>query len=137
MKIICGIEEAGRGPVIGPMVMAGVSIEDKEEDKLREMGVKDSKLLTPSQREGLFDRIKKIAKNIDIVILPPKEIDDTLMHPTMNLNWLEAATSTMIINKLKPDTAILDCPSPNLKAYSDYVRKDLKDKSIKIISENL
>ncbi len=136
MVIVCGIEEAGRGPVIGPMVMAGVTIEDKDEERFREIGVKDSKLLTPERREALFDRIKKMAKDIDIVILSPKDIDDTLMHPTMNLNWLEAVTSANIINKLKPETAILDCPSPNLQAYSDYVRKNLKDKSIKIISEH-
>jgi len=136
MVIVCGIEEAGRGPVIGPMVMAGVVIDSKDEEKFKEIGVKDSKLLTPSQREGLFDRIKKIAKKIDIVILSPKDIDDTLMHPTMNLNWLEAVTSANIINKLKPETAILDCPSTNLKAYSDYVKKNLKDKTIKIISEH-
>ena len=66
------------------------------------MGVKDSKLLTPSQREGLFDRIKKIAKNIDIVILPPKEIDDTLMHPTMNLNWLILVITYVLNSFLNP-----------------------------------
>ena len=44
--MICGIDEAGRGPIVGPMVMAGVSIKSKNMDKLDVLGIKDSKLLT-------------------------------------------------------------------------------------------
>ena len=50
MTLICGIDDAGRGPVIGPMIMAGVLIEENDLDKLKSIGVKDSKLLTQKQR---------------------------------------------------------------------------------------
>ena len=50
--IVAGIEEAGRGPVIGPLVMAIASIHHKDEFKLKALGVKDSKMLTPLQRDG-------------------------------------------------------------------------------------
>ena len=73
MTLICGIEEAGRGPVIGPMVMCGIVIDEKDTDKLLQIGVKDSKLLTPKQRENLFEKIKKIAKSYEIIIISPKE----------------------------------------------------------------
>jgi len=51
MKTVAGLEEAGRGPVIGPLVMAGILINENDINKLEEIGVKDSKLLTPQQRE--------------------------------------------------------------------------------------
>ena len=63
MSTILGIDEAGRGSVIGPMVIAGVMIDEKDSDKLKKIGVKDSKMLSPSQREKLYPLIKKIAKD--------------------------------------------------------------------------
>lgn len=133
--LICGIEEAGRGPVIGPMVMAGVLVKEEDESKLKSMGVKDSKLLTPKQRENLFDKILKIVKNHKLIILQPAEIDAALNSDSSNLNWLEAQTSAKIINKLKPEKVILDCPSPNIQAYVNYILK-LLDKDIEVVAEH-
>jgi ribonuclease HII len=48
--LIAGVDEAGRGPVIGPLVIAGVMIEEIDLHKLVDIGVKDSKLLTPQKR---------------------------------------------------------------------------------------
>ncbi len=135
MTLICGIDEAGRGPVIGPMVMAGVLIEESYIPKLKAMGVKDSKLLTKQQREALFNKIKKTVKAHKIIIISPKEIDNALTSDDLNLNWLEAHKSAEIINKLKPDKAILDCPSNNTKAYKSYVENLIKTKT-KLIVEH-
>ncbi len=129
MTLICGIDEAGRGPVIGPMVMAGVLIKEADIPKLKSMGVKDSKLLTKQQREFLFKKIKDVVKAYKIIIIQPKEIDNALESEDLNLNWLEAHKSAEIINKLKPDKAVLDCPSTNIKAYSSYVENLLKNKT--------
>jgi ribonuclease HII len=128
MTLICGIDEAGRGPVIGPMVMAGVLIEKSDIPKLKALGVKDSKLLTKQKREFLFTKIKSTVKSHKIIIISPQEIDKALESESLNLNWLEAHKSAEIINKLKPDKAILDCPSNNIKAYRDYVKALLKNK---------
>lgn len=136
MTIILGADEAGRGPVIGPLVMAGVTIKKEEEIKLKNIGVKDSKLLTPKQREELFEKIVNIVQKYKIIIISAKEIDNALLSEEINLNWLEAIKSAEIINGLKPDTAYLDCPSNNIKAYSDYVRKLLENKDTKIIAEH-
>jgi len=135
MVVICGVEEAGRGPVIGPLVMCGVMMDEDKVSELDSIGVKDSKLLTPEQRENLFEKIKKIVRNYEIIILSPQDVDDALNSKNINLNWLEAKTSAEIINKLKPDKAILDCPSTNIKAYSDYVKNLLKI-DVKIIAEH-
>jgi ribonuclease HII len=132
---ICGTDEAGRGPVIGPMVMCGACIDEKNEKKLIELGVKDSKLLTPKQREEMFDKIKDIVDDFEIVILTPKEIDDALQDPNLNLNWLEANVTVKILNKLKPKKVFVDCPSNNVTAYKEYIENTLKTKT-KLIVEH-
>jgi ribonuclease HII len=127
LMIIAGVEEAGRGPLIGPMVMCICCIEEKEEFQLKALGVKDSKLLTPDQREHLFLLIKSMTTS-KLVIIPPKEVDAAVETKGMNLNWLEAKTTAKLISSMRPDKVILDCPSNNIKAYSDYVRRELPEK---------
>ena len=133
---VLGIDEAGRGPVIGDLVIAGVLIGKEDELKLKALGVKDSKLLKAEKREAMFDKIIDIAKSTRIIIIKPKEIDDALNSPNLNLNKLEALKSALIINEFRPSTAIVDCPSPNTKAYTDYLRMHLKDKKTEIIAEH-
>ncbi|MBI2140537.1 ribonuclease HII [Candidatus Woesearchaeota archaeon] len=133
MVIVCGIDEAGRGPVIGPMVMAGVIIDGKETQNLKGLGVKDSKLLSPKQREALYPRIIKFVKGYKITVISAKEIDDALFSDDLNLNWLEAHKAAEIINALKPDKAIIDSPSNNCEAYARYVRKLLDNKAIELL----
>jgi ribonuclease HII len=134
MTLICGVDEAGRGPVIGPMVMAGVLIEEENLPKLKSMGVKDSKLLTKKKREQLFEKIKQTVKQYKIIIMPPKEIDNALESDDLNLNWLEAHKAAEIINKLNPDKVIVDSPSNNCEAYMRYLKKLLHNpKSLQLI----
>lgn len=137
MTLICGIDEAGRGPVIGPLVIAGVLIDPKDEDRLKNIGVKDSKLLSPIQREDMFESVTKIAKKYKIIIIEPGEIDDVVLNSTKkyNLNWLEADKSIEIINTLKPNKAILDCPSTNTAKYAQYF-KDKVPKTVEIVAEH-
>ncbi len=134
-KTILGIDEAGRGPVIGPLVMAGVKIKEKDEKKLINLGVKDSKMLAPLQRERMFDTIIEIADKYKIIIVSPQEIDAALESETTNLNWLEADASIEIINKLDADKAILDAPSNNIEKYTEYIENKLKAKT-EIIAEH-
>lgn len=135
MVLIAGVDEAGRGPVVGPLVAAGVLIDEKDLAKLREIGVKDSKLLSPKQREMLFDKIISIAKNYKIVIVDPEEIDEAVESETSNLNQLETEKFAIIINYLKPDRVVIDCPSTNLEAYKEHIRVYIKEK-MSIICEH-
>jgi len=136
MTTICGIDEAGRGPVIGPMVMCGVVVGESEEHLFKGIGVADSKLLTPAQREELFGKIINIADAKKIIIIPPEDIDKALNSKKSNLNWLEADKTAEIINELKPDKAFIDCPSNNEKAYWKYILKKLDNKKTKLIVEH-
>ncbi len=133
---VCGIDEAGRGAVMGPLVICGALIDEKDESKLKELGVKDSKLLTPKQRERIAEALKKMIK-YQLVVLSPKEIDDNVNGENgSNLNWLEANKSVELINILQPEKAIIDCPSPNTKAYHEYIAERLLHKTVKIVTEH-
>lgn len=133
MTKVLGIDEAGKGPVIGPMVIAGVMIEDGKEAMLGE--VRDSKLLRHKQRKLLYKNIIECSEH-EIITVYPKEIDEALLSDSLNLNWLEAHKQAQIINKLKPDVAIIDCPSANCKKYTEYLKELLDNKKIKLIVEH-
>ena len=125
MVNVVAIDEAGRGPVIGPMVLCGVMMDEKDQFKLKILGVKDSKLLSPAQRIKVFDLLKNDIKYKAIVV-SPGEIDNALFSENTNLNWLEADKSVDIMNHFNAERAILDCPSNNKMAYVGYIRKRLK-----------
>lgn len=134
--MILGIDEAGRGPVIGPMVMCGVVVEDGVGEQFRALGVKDSKLLTPDEREKLYPQILALVKSYKIVVLEADVIDAAISSSALNLNKLEAHTSADILNTLNPDAAIIDCPSTNIKAYKDYLYHLLHNKKIVLTLEH-
>lgn len=127
MPIIAGIEEAGRGPVIGPMVMAIAVINAQKISYLSEIGVKDSKKLSPKRRDSLFDQLKEILDAYKYIIISPQEIDAALESENSNLNWLEAEKSielyNLIIKEIHIDQLILDCPSTNIESYRAYLEK--------------
>lgn len=114
--MIAGVDEAGRGPVVGSMVMALVAV--KKESDLPE-GLKDSKLLTAKRREELFEEIVKLPHALRIC--PPKEIDEWVNQG--KLNYLEAEKTIELINEIKPKKCIIDCPSRNLEAYKSYIEQ--------------
>jgi ribonuclease HII len=133
MVKILGIDEAGRGPVMGPLVMAGVMINEEDQDQLGE--VKDSKLLSHGKRMQLDKQIREIA-DFKVIEVEPEEIDAALLSEDLNLNWLEAHKQAEIINELQPDQAIIDCPSTNCEAYEKYLKELIPNKNIKLIVEN-
>ena len=137
MVNILGVDEAGRGPVIGSLFIAGVLVDEKDLNKLKNLGVKDSKLLLHKKRISLAKEVKKIAKSYKIIQIKPEEIDRAVNHQDgLNLNWLEAHKTVQIINELKPDKAIIDCPSPNINKYKDYLLRLLDNKEIELTVEH-
>lgn len=79
-----GIDEAGKGPVIGPMCIAGVCATAEQENKLKILGVADSKKLAAKKREQLAISIKKYAASWYVYEVSPKQIDDLRKIMTMN-----------------------------------------------------
>jgi len=133
MTKILGIDEAGRGSVIGPMVLAGVLINKKHENKLRKIGVKDSKLLSPLQRKKLYYLIKKIAKDYVSLKISAKEIDD--LRKTTNLNKMEAEKMAQIIKIMKADIAYVDAPQVSTEKFKAILLALAKNDT-EIIAEN-
>lgn len=134
---ICGIDEAGRGAIIGPLVMCGALIDESNLPVLKGMGVKDSKLITPRKRAFLSKELPKHVK-FRIIEVPPSEIDDYVLSDgsDQNLNWLEADKTVELINMLEPDKAFIDCPSNNVKAYKSFLIERLLSKKVELVVEH-
>lgn len=111
------------------MVIAGIVIDEKDLSKLKELGVKDSKLLTPKQRELIYNKLIKTVKRYKVIKIPPEEIDRYVLSEETNLNWLEADKMAEVINTLRPDQVIVDCPSNNKKAFANYLESKLTVKT--------
>ena len=137
MTLICGIDEARRGPIIGSMVMCGAMIEEKDMPKLIALKPKDSKLLTREEREELYPKLLSVLKYYHVLIIQPAEIDKAVKGADgLNLNRLEAHKQAEILNEFKPDQAIIDCPSNNIDSYRLYLKKLLKNKNVDLILEH-
>jgi ribonuclease HII len=127
-KVTVGIDEAGRGPVLGPLVMVALAIDEKNIKKLEWLGVKDSKLLSSQVREELFERIREVVEDFRIEVIEPDAIDLSLSEEGTNLNWLEADTSIRLISDLNASKIIMDCPSVNIDSYKSYIMEKIPEK---------
>ncbi len=96
---IMGIDEAGRGALSGPLVVAGVIF---SKDNIVE-DAKDSKLLTPSQRESLYFKILKIAKRVVVGVIPPIVIDKVNIY-----NATLYGVKKLLLSSFTPDYLLLD-----------------------------
>lgn len=112
--IFCGIDEAGRGPLCGPVVVASC-VMPLDDDKII-FGIDDSKKLSEKQREELFEQIKNIAIEYSIQEVDEKTIDE--------INILEATKLGMkrAIENLakKPSLALVDAVK-NINADIDQI----------------
>ena len=134
---ISGIDEAGRGPVIGPLVIAGVLFKENDLPKLVNLGVKDSKLLSPQKRETLALQIRELALKWHIVLLSPAEIDRVVesRRKLHKLNRLEAQAMAKVITVLKPDVVYVDASDVLADRFKEHIAENLSF-SPKIISEH-
>ncbi|MBI4168023.1 MAG: ribonuclease HII [Candidatus Aenigmarchaeota archaeon] len=134
-----GIDEAGRGAVLGPLVVCGAVFDENDLPKLKELGVKDSKMLSPSQREKMRGGIEKFAKAVIIEKLQPWDIDIGRGDGT-NLNRLEVMKFLEIINKsfekMRVGRVIIDAPDPNLPKFRLMLSALIKRDSLEIIAEH-
>lgn len=131
-KIVCGVDESGKGPLIGPLVIAGINVKESNISKLKDLEIKDSKLHSPARREELFEKIKEIADSFHIIQVPAEEIDSRASVGT-NLNQLEALKAANILDELKPDKAYVDSPtSPDGSYFEKMIRESLKNQDIEI-----
>lgn len=135
-----GIDEAGKGPVIGPLILAGCLIDEETEKEFKKLGVRDSKELTPRRREFLAEKIKDMAETFEIIIISPSEIDKKNADGT-KLNELEAIACAKIINRInKGYTKIhvaIDCPSVSPMKWKEFLLTKIENPAtLEIVCEH-
>jgi len=125
--LIAGVDDAGRGCIIGPLVIAGVLLEENDLPKLVALRVKDSKLLSAKRREELSEAIRRLVPKYHVEKLSPQEIDKVVnSHIRLQkLNRLEAQTMAKVIEILKPDKAYVDASDVNETRYKEHIQERL------------
>jgi ribonuclease HII len=134
---VAGVDDAGRGSVIGPLVIAGVLMKEEDLPKLVQLGVRDSKLLSPHRREKLALEIRRIVQRYSVIKLSPQEIDDVVEkgRKLHRLNRLEAQAMARVIDTLKPDMAYVDASDVLEERFKQHILEELPFK-VEIVSEH-
>ena len=106
MRTLLGIDEAGRGCVLGPMVYGACLIGEADESVLRELGARDSKKLSATKRATVRAAVEARALAWDVVRLEPAQLDGE------SLNELGSRTIVDLAVKHRPTVLVLDAPVP-------------------------
>jgi ribonuclease HII len=128
--MICGVDEAGKGSVLGPLVVAGIGV--AAEERLLDLGVKDSKQLPPKERVRLYREIRKRCR-VATVTIDAQEID--AIRTEMTMNACVARAHAQVISKLSPACAIVDACDVNCFRYAEMVKAHLSP-ACEIVSEH-
>ncbi|MHC1575056.1 MAG: ribonuclease HII [Candidatus Methanogasteraceae archaeon] len=123
MKIV-GIDEAGKGPVIGPMCVAGALIEEDRIHLIDGLGLKDSKKLTPKRREFFDGEIKKIVDSWFVLEVSAHQIDE--LRTVMTMNEIMVNAFARVLENLEPDHAFLDAADVNEARFGRNVQGSCK-----------
>ena len=116
-----GIDEAGRGSVLGPLVIGGVLMPIDKIRFLERIGVKDSNRLSSKKRSVLSRKIKKISQTYTNIITA-QEIDNLRLNGT-NLNQIETNAMTDIITRSNPDKCYIDCIDVKEDRFHDNIQE--------------
>lgn len=128
---VLGIDEAGRGPAIGPLVVAGVLVDSSSEAQLKDLGVRDSKALSTARRQALVADIHKIALAYRIVAAPPAKLND-------NLNTVELNAIGHLADELSPEALYVDAPvGPRaIPTFVEMLRRRCRSDELSVTAEN-
>ncbi len=131
MQTVLGLDEAGRGCVIGPLVVAGVLIYAGHHRRLLELGVRDSKRLTRAQRDRLAAQIEQLAHRIVTVEIEPSALED-------NLTEVELGAMGQIIRESKAEQVYLDLPVGPLarERFMQALRESVGTRRFELVAEN-
>lgn len=121
--MICGVDEAGKGPVVGPLVVAAVAVNNAKD--IANLGIKDSKQLTKRKRKELANLIKE-KFNFAVEIIEPKIVDE--YRRRNKLNELNREAFERLISKLDPNVAYVDAADVNENRFGSQIKARLTNK---------
>ena len=121
--MICGVDEAGKGPVVGPLVVAAVAVNNAND--IANLGIKDSKQLTKSKRKELANLIKE-KFNFAVEIIEPRIVDE--YRRRNKLNELNREAFERLISKLNPNVAYVDAADVNENRFGSQIKASLTNK---------
>ena len=124
---VCGVDEAGRGPVIGPLVVASFSISDDKIKQIESLGVKDSKKLTAKRRTELFSEILELKGKYYFNVLSPAFLNKEMKKFNLNEIELLAFKEAIVGLKVPINMAICDSCDVNANRFSDNLKEALGD----------
>ncbi|MFB6246377.1 MAG: ribonuclease HII [Candidatus Pacearchaeota archaeon] len=135
-----GIDEAGKGPVIGPLVVSGCMVDDQKYVGLENIRVRDSKDLTLRRREFMSNKIKEVTDDYEVKVVSAEEIDQN-MSSGVNMNQLEANKIAEIINKFNDGSdnikVMVDCPSIGIRKWKELLMSKIDNLSnLEIVCEH-
>lgn len=119
-RIVLGIDEAGRGSVLGPLVVGGVAASSETLPRLLALGVRDSKQLTPRRRDELYDLLGTVARRERVVLGAP-EIDAAVER--RGLNRLEAEAFAELVRRVRPALTYVDACDTNAGRFGALVSR--------------
>jgi ribonuclease HII len=129
--VIGGMDEAGRGPVFGPMVLAGVAVEDQA--FLKEWGCKDSKLLSPDRRSALHRRLtREPGVKVEVRSIPAEVLDEERRR--MGLNEIELVRFRDIGRALGVPRLVVDAADVDAERFGRNLKRGLK--GVTVVSEH-
>ena len=128
--MICGVDEAGKGPVLGPLVVAAVAVDNAKD--IQDLGIKDSKQLTPEKRKELSNLIKN-KFSFAIEIIEAERVDE--YRRQNKLNDLNREAFEKLISKLDPNVAYVDAADVNEHRFGKQIKEKLtNEKDTDVIS---
>lgn len=127
---VLGIDEAGRGPVIGPLILAGVLCGERQLEALERLRLKDSKRTSRPRRAELAREIAARVK-IRLLAFPPALLEE-------NLNQVELEGMARLVQGLNPQVLYLDAPvrSVLIPRYVQELRRRTGRPDLEVIAEN-
>ncbi len=125
--ILCGGDEAGRGALLGPLVISLVAARKGAIGKFSKIGVRDSKLLSRTRREMLYEAINDIASDVEVGLITPAQINEAMAND-VSLNELEATHFAQLFDRIEGDVDILYLDSPDVIADRFGVRVNMASK---------
>lgn len=122
MGKVLGVDEAGRGPVIGSMFIGGFMVDEEKLEEVEELGVKDSKKLSDMKRENIAEKLRELDDNF-LKEVEAHEIDE--LREVMSLNEIELQAFADVIERADPDKVYIDLPEPDGVRFVKKLKKEL------------